>query len=160
VPILCISFFNQRYFIGFLFHIWIGATYGNLYHFAYYLRTIESSCLSVFPYVNLAFPPLWLVLGYIGPYAFLISVFQIAAVLILICSSNVLYTQVSAIAKGQTQYERKHNIDVNDSGVLCNLRETLGQRWYLIWLFPTVESAIVSNKCFEQIQKQEVKHAL
>uniref|UniRef100_T1JI59 Palmitoyltransferase n=1 Tax=Strigamia maritima TaxID=126957 RepID=T1JI59_STRMM len=138
----CVSYFNLRYFIVAVVYIWIGAVYGLIYYLPFYINTTDFSC---YTFLQLIAPHVAIFFGYMTSYTLLLSVFLILILAILIFSTFILYEQTTAIIKGQTQWERKHDVKTYNIGFYKNMKQALGEKWYLVWLFPTVVSPLLCD---------------
>lgn len=53
--------------------------------------------------------------------------------------------QVFAISRGQTLYEKKHNIRDYNISFSKNWKEVLGERWHLTWISAFLRSDLVGD---------------
>lgn len=136
----CIGYHNHRYYLVAVTYILIGGLYALAYQWEYCFTHMGGFGLSSL--LSLLAPHLALVLGYLSAYGCLVSLIQIIGLLVVGMSLYLVVTQYSALLQGQTQYERKHSITIYDLGWQRNIKEVLGTRWCLVWIFPTLPSPL------------------
>ena len=56
------------------------------------------------------------------------------SVLVIYPRHRLFYIQVVQMRHGQTMHERKHEVTCYDLGWKGNVKEILGDRWYLTWI--------------------------
>ena len=136
----CVGFRNYRYYMCLALHLWMGAVYANVFHYEYVTEEIGG-----FGYLTLLtmFTPvvIWL-LGYTTLYGIFISCMAGISVFALLLFSGLLFFQAGIILRGQTSYERKKKKREYDLGWKMNFLQVFGERWYLVWIWPTVSSPL------------------
>lgn len=135
----CVGYHNQRYYLVAILYIWIGAIYGVSYQWDYCFQQLGG--LRFGSVLVLIAPHFAWVFGAVSSFGFLVAVLHTLGMVVLLITSYLLLIQLLVIFYGQTQYERKHNIESYNLGFKCNLLDVLGTRWYLVWLFPWIPSA-------------------
>ena len=139
---VCVGWHNQRYFIAMLVWVWIAALYGNIYHFVFVREVLGSGFGVLFCIIA---PHVAALLGYLSlPQFFVCSLTLLAAVL-LVMFTWMLQIQLTQMYFGQTKYERKNMIKDYDLGLKNNIKEVLGERWYLILLSAWIPSKLPNN---------------
>lgn len=147
----CVGYFNQRYFINFVLHIFVAMLYAFYYNTRYVASFMPwDSGLLIIKFI---FPLLCFMIdfGLNSLYVFLIDINFIVALftgyLFLFHSDNIL--------KGRTTPEAKHKTN-HDKGWKYNVIDVLGSRWYLTWICPFISSPLPGNGIdWEMVDKQE-----
>ncbi|XP_013784271.1 probable palmitoyltransferase ZDHHC24 [Limulus polyphemus] len=134
----CVGYHNQRYYLLTILYIWIGAIYGVSYQWDYCFQHLGG--LRPGSVLILIAPHFAWVFGAVSSFGFLVAVLHTLGIVVLVVTSYLLLIQLLVILYGQTQYERKHNIESYNLGFKCNLLDVLGTRWYFVWLFPWIPS--------------------
>ncbi|KAL1518198.1 hypothetical protein ABEB36_001859 [Hypothenemus hampei] len=134
----CIGHYNHRYFLVFVFYIFIATLYSSMFNIQFILDRFETvTWLSI---VKLVFPLAILFLEW--------SLAQFYVALIIIVTLGCLFTGTLLwyhgllIAKGLVTHERKEKLSVYDRGYIENIKVVLGTRWYLVWISPFIRSEL------------------
>ena len=138
----CIGFYNQRFFVGFLFHVMVGCTYG-MYLTVKYVSVEYSSMfedLSWNGYLYHFFLPVtigeWL-LGYLSNYEtyyILLSYLTFASGIGAAIAFNI---EMYLICRGMTAYEMGSGTILKGKGKITeNLKGVFGKYWILNFLIP------------------------
>ncbi len=136
----CIGYYNHRYYLAMLCVMWFGAVYANVFHYHFAMEVLEGPSLqTLFCIVQ---PPMGALLGYLSVYQFFVAVVTFVALWCLIMLSWLHISQCIQLCYGQTLFERKTSQLQYDLGGLSNMREVFGDKWYVAWLLPWIESRL------------------
>ena len=138
----CIGFYNQRYFIGFSFHVMLGCTYG-LYLTLKYVNAEYSSTYDGMPWYSFLyrfFLPItigeWF-LGYLDnweTYYILLAYLTFASGFGAAIAFNV---EMYLICRGMTAYEMSSGTVLKGKTKITeNLKGVFGSYWIVNFLFP------------------------
>lgn len=134
----CIGHYNYRYFLMFVFYMFVATLYAT-YHNTYFIfEVVEFK--SILSYVNLVFPlaMLFVQQSYAQMYLFLYLTIVIGCVF----TGVLFYYHLDLMVRGLVTYEKNHKISKYDLGKLENVRVVFGEKWYLVWLSPFVRSKL------------------
>lgn len=136
----CVGYYNQRYFIYFVFHIFVAmlyAFYFNVYFLSQFISWNHGLVLIkfVFPLASFAFD-----FGVESLYIFLVVI----NVIVAIFTGFLFIFHIKNIIKGKTTPETKHcdRGFLYDYGWKLNLVQVFGRRWYLTWISPFIVSPL------------------
>lgn len=139
----CIGHHNHRYFIMFLFYLFAATTYAFCYNnFFIWSRIHFEFPMSI---IKIIFPLAIFVFGFDG------SINQFYLLLYIVCVVGMLYTGVLCIYhfrlmfNGTVANESNKKNYVYNLGWKQNVREVLGERWYVTWLLPYITSCLPHN---------------
>jgi palmitoyltransferase len=136
----CVGYNNFRFFYLFLANLFfatIYATYFNHYYIWSLVIAFEWSHI-----IRIVMPLTILFFG-IDTSMTQLYFFYYSITMIGCCFSGVLLYQQSYLAFfNQTSWERNKGTNEHDCGVMHNIRDALGHRWYLIWLCPFLQSPL------------------
>lgn len=150
----CIGYHNHRYYVVAITYILLGTLYAVIYQWEYCFTQMGGFGLS--SVLSLMAPHFALLLGYLSVYGCFVSTVQVVGLIIIFMTSYLVVTQLSAILKGQTQYERKHSITTYNLGWKSNVVDVFGTRWCLVWMFPTISSPLLGDGLkFNRIHEYE-----
>lgn len=132
----CIGHFNQRYFMVFVFYMFIATVYATYYNVFFIAGFVElRSWMSLF---KIVFP-----LAMVFVEWSIAQIFLFLTLIIVIGSiftGVLLYFHCDLITKGKVTYERNRKLIEYDLGKMKNWEDVLGEKWYLVWLSPFIES--------------------
>lgn len=139
----CIGHFNHRYFIMFLLHLFIATTYSFCYNNLFIWNRIHFE----FPIslIKIIFPIAIFIFGFDG------SINQFYLILYIVSAVGMLYTgvlwiyHICLVFKGNVANENNKKIHIYDLGWKQNIKEVLGDRWYLTWILPYIKSQLPHN---------------
>lgn len=139
----CIGHYNHRYFMMFLFYLFVATTYAFCYNnFFVWDRIHFEFPMSI---VKIIFPLAIFVFGFDG------SMDQFYLLLYIVSVVGMLYTGVLCIyhfrlvLKGCVANESNKKIYTYNLGWKQNIKEVFGERWYLTWLVPYIRSQLPHN---------------
>ena len=136
----CIGYKNYRYYIMMVIFLWIGAAYANIYHFEFAHDVAGGFKMATF--FTMFMPFIMLIFGYATGYQFYVLFIAGVSVFSFLLFSGLLYMQIRIITKGQVSYERKRGIKDYDLGLIENIKDVLGVRWYVAWISPLIPSLL------------------
>ncbi|XP_029163855.1 LOW QUALITY PROTEIN: probable palmitoyltransferase ZDHHC24 [Nylanderia fulva] len=135
----CVGHHNHRYFVMFLWYLFLGAAYAFFYgSFFIWSRTAFEFPMSI---VKMIFPVAIFFFGFDS------SIDQFYLLLYVVSLVGTLYTGVlciyhfNLILRGVVGNESNKKITY-DMGWKDNVREVFGERWYLAWLLPYIKSQL------------------
>lgn len=137
----CIGHHNLRYFIVFVFYIFIATVYATYYNLYFVLEFAEFGTLvSV---IKLVFPLATLFVDYSlnQMYLFIVLIVFIGGAF----TGVLLYYHGDLILRGVVTHERNQKLSQYDYGKKKNIVVALGHRWYLVLLSPFLESKLPND---------------
>ncbi|XP_071802591.1 probable palmitoyltransferase ZDHHC24 [Asterias amurensis] len=141
----CVGHANQRYYLMSVMYISFGALYANYLNMDLALESVATNLN--FKTLIASFTPIfgWL-LGLTESTSFFIAFQSGTCVLASIAFTILFIFHLRITLRGQTTHELRRIRDRSyDLGVVDNLREALGTRWYLVWIFPAISSPLPSD---------------
>lgn len=136
----CVGYHNHRYFVMFLWYLFVGAAYAFWYsNFFIWSRIPFEFPMSI---VKMVFPVAIFFLGFDN------SADQFYLLLYVVSLVGTLYTGVlcfyhfNLVIKGIVGNESNKKDFTYDVGWKDNIRDVLGERWYLTWLLPYIKSQL------------------
>lgn len=139
----CIGYFNHRYYVAMVTHMFFAALYCNIFNLSFVVSV--KGPLTLYNFLSYFAPHMGWLLGYYDSYVFLITMLTTAGTVLLFLLSWLLYIQIYQIIYGQTAYEKKKNIVKYNCGIFYSMKETFGRRWYLVLLFPWIKSQHIGS---------------
>lgn len=139
----CIGYYNHRYYVAMVTHMVCAALYCNIFNLSFVVSI--KGHLTLYTFLSYFGPHIGLLLGYYDMYVFFITLQTSIGTVLLFIFSWLFYIQAYQIFYGQTKYETKKRIKCYNLGILHTLREVLGKRWYLVFLFPWIPSPLLGN---------------
>lgn len=136
----CIGYKNYRFYIMMVIYLWIGAVYANVYHFEYVHSIAGGFKMATF--FTMFMPFIMHIFGYASGYQFYVLFLAGVSVFSLLLFTGLLYLQVRLISKGQVTYEQKRGKQEYDLGLVENIKDVLGTRWYIAWMSPFIPSPL------------------
>ena len=131
----CIGFFNQRYFIVFMFYATLGLIFSIYLLFSYLADPkplLSRHCISYFFPVALF---QW-IFGYLS-FAHLTLLAQLNASLVCLLGSVWFFAwEMLMVARGQTSYEAMRGIHRYRMNTMHNFQSVFGSLWILNFIFP------------------------
>ncbi|XP_017773429.1 PREDICTED: probable palmitoyltransferase ZDHHC24 [Nicrophorus vespilloides] len=150
----CVGHNNSRYFIIFLIYMFIATIYATPYNICFIYNMIDIS--SIKSVICLIFP---LAMVFVE---FTWNQFFMFLVLIIIVGSAftgfLSYYHIHILCKGYITPEKKMKVKIYDLGLMDNIKVVFGERWYLTWLAPFVESQVKHDGInWKEIETQKDK---
>jgi palmitoyltransferase len=139
----CIGYFNHRYYVAMVTHMFIAALYCNIFNLTFVVSV--KGGLTLYTFLSYVGPHMGWLLGYYDLYVFAITILTSVGTVLLGLLSWLLYIQIYQITFGQTNYEKKKNVKKYNVGIMHNIKEVLGCRWYLVLLFPWIPSPLIGS---------------
>lgn len=137
----CIGHYNHRFFLVFLFYMFIATVYSTVFNLQFIYEYVSfDSWISI---IKIVFPLATLFLEWTETQLYVS--FMIIVTLGCLFTAALLYYHVSLILKGLVTHERNDKLSIYDRGKMENLRVVLGDRWYLVWFSPFIKSKLPSD---------------
>ncbi|XP_038063867.1 probable palmitoyltransferase ZDHHC24 [Patiria miniata] len=138
----CVGYANHRYYLVCIMYITLGALYANYLNMEYIVENVSENLK--WTTLLASFTPIfgWL-FGLTQPVSYFIA-FQSGTCALGFLGFVILFGYHVYIAlRGQTTHEKRRSRDRSyDLGWRQNMREVLGTRWYLVWIFPLIRSPL------------------
>ncbi|XP_050580628.1 probable palmitoyltransferase ZDHHC24 [Bombus affinis] len=139
----CIGHYNHRYFIMFLLYLFVATTYSFCYNNLFIWNRMHFE----FPMslIKIIFPLAIFIFGFDG------STNQFYLILYIVSAVGMLYTGILCIyhfclvLNGNIANESNKKIHIYNLGWKQNVKEVLGNRWYLTWTLPYIKSQLPHN---------------
>lgn len=137
----CIGHYNLRYFLMFVFYLFIATIYATFYNFYFIRNYVDFS--NIYTLIRLVFPlaMVFVELSQGQFYIFLCLIIIIGGIF----TGVLLYYHTKLMFHGQVTYERNHNVTMYDLGRKENIRNVLGCKWYLVWMSPFISSELPND---------------
>lgn len=136
----CVGYKNYRFYIMMVVYLWIGAVYANVYHFQY-VDSVAGG-FKIASFFTMFMPFVMLIFGYASGYQFYVLFLAGISIFSLCLFTGLLIFQVRLISKGQVTYERKRGKLEYNLGLIENIKDVLGTRWYIAWISPIIPSPL------------------
>lgn len=139
----CIGHYNHRYFMMFLFYLFVGTTYSFYYNNFFIWNKFNFE----FPMslIKIIFPVAIFIFGFDG------SIDQFYLLLYIISVVGMLYTgvlwiyHIRLVLNGTVANESNKKIYTYNLGWCQNIKEVFGEQWYLTWILPYILSPLPHN---------------
>lgn len=136
----CIGHQNHRYFIYFLTYLTIGCIYALYFNTFFIYKFFKFSYLNVLKFI---FPLAVMTLGLDFSVEHCYTLFYVINLLGTFSALFFLYYHGSSAIRGLIMYEKSHKIYDYDSGSIKeNMLQILGDKWYLTWILPFINSKL------------------
>jgi len=136
----CIGLFNYRYFITFLFYMFLGTVFCLPFNVIFLWSSLTLENLIAVTRVILPVLMIFYGLTFNEQQGYLvICAVSIAGMLII---GLWFYFHLRLVLRGKLVHELRKNINLYDQGTKENLKQVLGEKWYLVWLSPFLKSEI------------------
>ncbi|XP_050061814.1 probable palmitoyltransferase ZDHHC24 isoform X1 [Aphis gossypii] len=135
----CVGHYNRRYFLWFLLYLSVASFYEIILisYYTYYKVTIKFSDLMVLVPFQSVLTGFHLTAGEI--FVVLLTLNFIAVTI----SSLLLIYHLDKVCKGLVCHEKQESN--YDFGLMRNLETVFGEKWYITWISPFIESKLPYN---------------
>lgn len=125
----------------FVIYIFAATLYASYYNIFYIYNSVElGSYMSI---LKLVFPLAMIFVEYTMNQLFLFLVLIVTVGCVF--TGVLFYFHTNLMINGMITYERKFKDRFYDTGTLNNLAICLGERWYLTWISPFVQSNLTHD---------------
>lgn len=139
----CIGQFNHRFFIMFLIYIVIGTLYCVVCESIFLLKTVD--LVTPLAPLKIIFPAYAYLTG-LETLSNECSILLYVVNWIALCGTSwMLHSQICMCLRGQVTHDKTVDSFTYDLGKTQNIKEVLGNRWYVAWIFPFISSPLPSN---------------
>ncbi|XP_066583972.1 probable palmitoyltransferase ZDHHC24 [Prorops nasuta] len=139
----CIGHYNHRYFTMFLFYLFAATTYSFVYNNLFIWDKINFE----FPMslIKIIFPLAIFVFGFDGSLEQFYLMLYIVSLIGMLYTGVLLIYHLRLICNGHVANESNKNCYKYNLGFKQNVKEVFGDRWYLTWLAPYINSKLPHN---------------
>ncbi|XP_046400852.1 probable palmitoyltransferase ZDHHC24 [Ischnura elegans] len=138
----CIGHYNHRYYLMFILNLFIATMYATIFNNAFIWKHFTWGVIAI---MKVLCPLAMLVYGFdASPSSFFVFLY-IVNVAGMFISGSLLYIHGTILLRGIVTYEKRHNIMDYDYGVEQNIKELLGDKWFLVWIYPFAQSKLPRN---------------
>lgn len=134
----CIGHHNHRYFMMLVLFLFIGSTYASFYNHYFIWYHHAKMYKSYWTVLKLVMPLFMLTLDTTSG-NFYLAIFELNLLAIAISGMLLIY-HGKIILKGGVVHERRK--PMYNLGWKQNLKIVFGERWYLVWILPFIESKL------------------
>lgn len=137
----CIGNDNHRFFLMFVLYMFIATTYASYYNLSFLEDFVTFDSWKSL--LKIVFPLAMLFMEWTENQVY---VFFIITVLLGCAFTGVLlYFHVDLMLKSLVTYERNQRSKYDRGSAVKNIEIVLGERWYLTWISPFIESRLPCN---------------
>ncbi|KAG5263554.1 hypothetical protein AALO_G00266080 [Alosa alosa] len=137
----CVGFRNYRYFFSCLLFMWSGLLYAVVMNAEVFIVILKEG-VTFHSIMLLLVPWIMLVSGQVTARAFAFAFIADTCVVGFLLVAGFLFFHVALMLRGQTTREWHSSRRPYSLGIVGNIRECLGTRWYLCWLCPLIPSPL------------------
>ncbi|KAK3535721.1 hypothetical protein QTP70_020964 [Hemibagrus guttatus] len=137
----CVGFRNYRYFLSCLLFMWAGLLYAVVMNAEVFIVILKEG-VTLHSVMLLMVPWIMLITGQVTVQAFTFAFIADTCVVGFLLVSAFLFFHVLLMVRGQTTREWYSTRRPYDLGVIANIRECLGEHWYICWLCPLIPSTL------------------
>ncbi|XP_071449821.1 probable palmitoyltransferase ZDHHC24 isoform X2 [Hetaerina americana] len=135
----CIGHYNHRFYLMFILHLFIATLYATVFNNTFIWKHFNWGVVAV---MKVLFPLAMLVYGFdASPSSFYVFLY-IVNVAGLFVSGGLLYIHGTILFRGIVTYEKRHKLLDYDFGVKQNVKELLGDKWFIVWIYPFAHSKL------------------
>ena len=138
----CVGYANHRFFFMFLTYFFIASVYA-LYFNLFYILTRITFELGVI--LQIFFPVMLMLLGVRKALNHVYMILLVLNVVGVLISGLLLRFHLHLVLRGSVSYEKNRYITKYDCGVRRNIYNIFGNRWYLTWISPFIDSPLNIN---------------
>ncbi|KAL4622959.1 putative palmitoyltransferase ZDHHC24 [Arapaima gigas] len=146
----CVGFRNYRYFLSCLLFMWAGLLYAVVMNAEVFIVILKEG-VTLHSVMLLMVPWIMLVSGQVTARAFAFAFIADTCVVGFLLVAAFLFFHVALMLRGQTTREWYSSRRPYSLGPLANVKECLGQRWYLCWLCPLIPSPLPGDGIHFQV---------
>lgn len=133
----CIGNENHRFFLVFVFYMFAATVYASYYNISFVWDYLSfGSWMTIFKLI-LPLATLFLEWTESQLYVFFVIIVLLGGAF----TGGLLWFHTDLMLKGAVTHER-NKISKYDSGRDLNIKVVLGEKWYLVWLSPWIESKL------------------
>ncbi|KAM8939267.1 putative palmitoyltransferase ZDHHC24 [Pelodytes ibericus] len=141
----CVGHSNYRYFICALFHGWLALLLATILNAEIFIALLHEG-ISFHSFFLLLMPWMMLFTGQVTPSTFIFAFVADTCVVGFLFCFAFLVLHCSLLYQGSTTKEWFGcNARTYDHGWKKNVQNFLGERWYLVWMSPWVESKLIGD---------------
>lgn len=140
----CAGYKNQRYYLLFILHVWIGVILSNITH-SHYLIDVFITAPSFTKIFTAIMPLFALIFGMISFMDFIYVFLNSITLILLPLLFFYMLMNYKMGLTNQTWNENAKNIQVYNLGWMHNLQEILGSNWYLAILTPFSKLKLIGD---------------
>ncbi|XP_063294660.1 probable palmitoyltransferase ZDHHC24 [Pelobates fuscus] len=141
----CVGHSNYRYFFCTLFHGWLALLLATVLNAEIFMELLNEG-ISFHSFFLLLMPWMMLVTGQVTPSTFIFAFVADTCVVGFLFCFAFLILHCSLLYSGATTKEWfGGHARAYDHGWKTNVRNFLGERWYLIWVSPWIESQLIGD---------------
>ncbi|XP_077870137.1 putative palmitoyltransferase ZDHHC24 [Saccoglossus kowalevskii] len=139
----CVGYYNHRFYLVTLLYLFLGSLFANFLNFDHAWALLgganwKSLITMIVPFVAWIF-------GFTERYTFMLSFLCGTCIVACALIGVMCYYYTSLMLHGQTTHENGTRCKDYDLGWKQNLKDALGERWYLVWLCPFISSHLPGN---------------
>lgn len=142
----CVGYHNHRYFLMFVFYLFVS----TLYSFSYNNYFIWSRIEFEFPMtiIKLVFPVAIFIFGFDGSINQFYLMLYIVTVIGMLFTGALFFYHFNLVLNGCTSNESNKNNLIYHLGWKENIKDVFGEKWYWTWILPYVPSKLPQDGVF------------
>lgn len=150
----CIGHFNHRFFMMFLLYFFIACCYALYFNLFYILTRVTLDFSTIF---QVCFPLVLILFGVDKAMNNLLMILLVLNIVGVIISGLLLRFHLRLVVKGLVSYESNRNITKYNFGFKRNIINIFGERWYLAWISPFIDSSLNLDGCNWDVESNTQK---
>lgn len=147
----CIGHYNYRYFLVFVFYMFIATFYATYFNIYFLLDIPELR--SYYTIARVIFPLAMIFMEFTSNQLYLFC--SLIVLIGCVFTGALLWYHVSLVLNGTVTYEKNNKISLYNFGKKQNVVEVLGERWYIIWVSPFMTSNLPSDGITWKVENTE-----